>query len=211
MASIENISPAVIKRISRELQKLQQQPPEGIKLIVNEDNITDVQAWIMGPEGTPYEGGNFRIKIVLGADFPNAPPKCYFITKLFHPNVSATGEVCVNTLKKDWKKELGIAHILLTVKCLLIYPNPESALNEEAGRLLLEQYEDYAKHARLMTSIHAAGQKVDFGGAGAKKVEAEVNGGLCVVEKVVVTEVSSKRVVDKKSKVTDKKKTLRRL
>ncbi|KAJ1966974.1 hypothetical protein H4R35_006850, partial [Dimargaris xerosporica] len=43
-----------------------------------------------------------------------------------------------------------------TVKCLLIVPNPESALNEEAGKLLLERYDDYAKHARLMTSIHAA-------------------------------------------------------
>jgi ubiquitin-conjugating enzyme E2 S len=28
-------------------------------------------------------------------------------------------------------------------------------LNEEAGKLLLENYEDYAKHAKLMTSIHA--------------------------------------------------------
>jgi len=34
-------------------------------------------------------------------------------------------------------------------------PNPESALNEEAGRLLLEQYEDYARTAKLFTSIHA--------------------------------------------------------
>jgi ubiquitin-conjugating enzyme E2 S len=37
----------------------------------------------------------------------------------------------------------------------LIAPNPESALNEEAGRLLLEEYEAFAKHAKLFTSIHA--------------------------------------------------------
>ena len=43
----------------------------------------------------------------------------------------------MNTLKKDWKPDLGIKHILLTIKCLLIVPNPESALNEEAGKLLL--------------------------------------------------------------------------
>ena len=35
----------------------------------------------------------------------------------------------------------------------------ESALNEEAGKLLLENYADYAKHARLMTSIHAQPSK----------------------------------------------------
>lgn len=83
------------------------------------------------------------------------PPKGYFVTKIFHPNVSAKGEICVNTLKKDWKPELGIRHVLLTVKCLLINPNPESALNEEAGKLLLEKYEDYCKRAALMTSVHA--------------------------------------------------------
>lgn len=38
---------------------------------------------------------------------------------------------------------------------MLIYPNPESALNEEAGKLLLEAYEEFSKHAKLMTSIHA--------------------------------------------------------
>jgi ubiquitin-conjugating enzyme E2 S len=43
-----------------------------------------------------------------------------------------------------------------TIKCLLIVPNPESALNEEAGKLLLEQYDDYCRRARMMTEIHAA-------------------------------------------------------
>ena len=76
-----------------------------------------------------------------------------FVTKIFHPNVSKLGEICVSTLQKDWKKELGINHILLTIKCLLIAPNPESALNEEAGRLLLEEYDSFFKHARLMTTI----------------------------------------------------------
>lgn len=44
-----------------------------------------------------------------------------------------------------------------TIKCLLIHPNPESALNEEAGRLLLEDYAEYESRARLLTEIHAMG------------------------------------------------------
>ncbi|KAG0195648.1 hypothetical protein BGX28_000922 [Mortierella sp. GBA30] len=150
------ISPAALRKVTRELYALENDPPEGIRLILNEDSLTDIQAWIQGPEGTPYSGGCFRIRIQLSPDFPNSPPKCFFMTKIFHPNVSKQGDVCVSTLKKDWKKELGLRHILLVVKCLLIVPNPESALNEEAGRQLLERYDDYANHARLMTSIHAA-------------------------------------------------------
>ena len=44
---------------------------------------------------------------------------------------------------------------MLTIKCLLIVPNPESALNEEAGKLLLERYDDYCSRAKLFTEIHA--------------------------------------------------------
>ncbi|RKP25123.1 ubiquitin-conjugating enzyme E2s, partial [Syncephalis pseudoplumigaleata] len=143
------------RQLAKELTKLAHHPPEDIRIILNEDRLTDVQAWLRGPEGTPYEGGYFRVKLILKNEFPEVPPIGYFETKIFHPNISTAGEICVNTLKKDWKPTLGIGHVLLTIRCLLIAPNPESALNEEAGRQLLERYEDYAKHARMMTSIHA--------------------------------------------------------
>jgi ubiquitin-protein ligase len=37
----------------------------------------------------------------------------FFLTKIFHPNVAKNGAICVNTLKRDWKAEHGIKHILL--------------------------------------------------------------------------------------------------
>ena len=78
------------------------------KVATNEEDITEVHASIDGPIGTPYADGLFRMKLVLGKDYPQAPPKGFFLTKIFHPNVSSTGEICVNVLKKDWKPDLGI-------------------------------------------------------------------------------------------------------
>jgi len=104
----------------------------------------------------------------------------YFLTRIFHPNIASNGEICVNTLKKDWNPSLGLRHVLTVssigtliwsnpstfiftsylvllifwacwyqvVRCLLIEPFPESALNEQAGKMLLENYEEYARHAR---------------------------------------------------------------
>ncbi|KAG8147294.1 hypothetical protein E2320_000193, partial [Naja naja] len=126
-SNVENLPPHVIRLVYKEVSTLTSDPPEGIKVFPNEEDITDVQVTIEGP------------------DFPASPPKGYFLTKIFHPNVSANGEICVNVLKKDWKAELGIRHVLLV----------ESALNEEAGRLLLENYEEYASRAQLLTEIHA--------------------------------------------------------
>lgn len=108
------------------------------------------------PAGTPYAGGMFRVRLALGREFPAAPPRAYFLTKLFHPNVAAdSGEVCVNTLKRDWRPELGLRHALLALKCLLIAPNADSALNAEAAALLRDRYQDYFARAKLLTDIHA--------------------------------------------------------
>jgi len=97
MSSNENLPPMVIVKLMKEIQQLATNPPEGISIFFSEDNITNLHADIIGPEETPFEGGVFRIKLVFGADFPTAPPKGYFVTKIFHPNVSKTGEICVNT------------------------------------------------------------------------------------------------------------------
>lgn len=144
-----------MRRLMREIGELKKSPPEGIRVQTSEDSLLDVTGIIQGPDGTPYAGGYFKVKFKFTEEFPTAPPKCRFMTKIFHPNVSASGDICVNTLKKDWKSSYGICHILVTVKCLLIYPNPESALDEEAGKLLLENYQSYCDRAKLITSVHA--------------------------------------------------------
>lgn len=86
----------------------------------------------------------------------------FFTTKIFHPNVSKSGEICVNTLKKDWKPDHTLLSILLTIKCLLIVPNPESALNEEAGRLMLEDWDGYTGQAKMYTKVYAMGSGIEF-------------------------------------------------
>lgn len=112
-SNVENLSPQIIRRIAKEMQDLLNTQLEGIKVILNEADVTDIQALIEGPACTPYYGGIFRVKLSLSKDFPQSPPKAFFLTKIFHPNVAANGEICVNTLKKDWKPDLGIKHILL--------------------------------------------------------------------------------------------------
>jgi len=89
-------------------------------------------------------------------DYPENPPKATFKTRIYHPNVEeTTGAVCLETLKRDWDPKLTLKDILVTISCLLIQPNPDSALNAAAGALIQEDYEAFAKQARLMTSIHA--------------------------------------------------------
>ncbi|KAM9038584.1 ubiquitin-conjugating enzyme E2 S isoform X2 [Antechinus flavipes] len=222
-SNVENLPPHIIRLVYKEVTTLTSDPPDGIKVFPNEEDVTDLQVTIEGPEGTPYAGGLFRMKLLLGKDFPAAPPKGFFLTKIFHPNVGANGEICVNVLKRDWTAELGIRHVLLTIKCLLIHPNPESALNEEAGRLLLEDYEEYAARARLLTEIHGGAggpgalraARGGPGGAEAGPAEAGASsssppgpGAEGPMAKKHAGERDKKQAAKKK---TDKKRALRRL
>jgi len=47
-----------------------------------------------------------------------------------------------------------MAHVLGVIRCLLIVPFPESSLNDEAGKLFMESYDEYARRAKLMTNVH---------------------------------------------------------
>lgn len=38
----------------------------------------------------------------------------------------------------------------------MIAPFPESALNEDAGKLLMENYDAYFKHAKILTEVYAS-------------------------------------------------------
>lgn len=66
----------------------------------------------------------------------------------------STGAICVNTLKKDWAAETALTHVLSVIRCLLIVPFPESSLNDEAGKLFMESYDEYSKRALLMADVH---------------------------------------------------------
>ena len=154
------LPPQTMNALYKQELHLKNNPIPGINFIYNENDITDIQAEIEGPVATPYEGGLFRVTIKLLPNFPVVAPKGIFLTKIFHPNISEQGEICVNTLKRDWnQKNWSLSNLFQVIKCLLIIPFPQSALNEEAGKLFMEDYDQFFKIAKMFTQIHAKSNK----------------------------------------------------
>lgn len=50
-SNVENLSPQIIRGVVREMQSLVSDPPEGIKVQINDEDVTDIQAFIEGPSG----------------------------------------------------------------------------------------------------------------------------------------------------------------
>ena len=45
----DSIPASSIRRIAKELNALRSEPPEGIRVVVNEDDISQFTAWVQGP------------------------------------------------------------------------------------------------------------------------------------------------------------------
>lgn len=208
----ENLAPQVISRLMTEIRDLIRTPPEGIEYVENEENsVSEIYATIAGPEETPFYGGRFRMKLVISDEYPSVPPRGFFLTKIFHPNVATNGDICVNTLKRDWNPQVTIKHILQVIRCLLIIPFPESSLNDEAGKLFMESYEEYAARARIMTEVHAITADSKIGKLASSEPEGTNSSSSSTKSGDAVTEEATAVIQQKKKEKDVKKKNMKRL
>ncbi|KAJ5301771.1 Ubiquitin-conjugating enzyme E2 [Penicillium antarcticum] len=148
--------PSNLRRLAADHAALHNDLPPYYLKPSEDDDLSQLDILLTGPPGTPFSEGLWKLHLKMPADYPKSPPKATFRTRIWHPNMEElTGAVCVDTLKRDWQPNLTLRDVLMTISCLLIYPNPDSALNSSAGALLQENYAAFAHQAKLMTSIHA--------------------------------------------------------
>jgi hypothetical protein len=85
----------------------------------HDDDIMEWNAVIFGPDDTPWEGATFKLKMSFTEEYPNKPPKVQFVTKCFHPNVYASGAICLDILQNQWSPIYDIAAILTSIQVML--------------------------------------------------------------------------------------------
>jgi ubiquitin-conjugating enzyme E2 D/E len=113
------------------------------------------EGMILGPTDTPYVGGLFKLEIHFPTDYPFKPPKVLFKTKIYHPNISPSGNICLDILKNQWSPALTIGKVLLSISSLLSDANPKDPLVPEIANIYIENRALYDKNAREWTLKYA--------------------------------------------------------
>ena len=146
------------KRIKKELDEFVKDPPTGCSGgLVNENNIYKWEAMLVGPIGSPYTGGLFKLSIDIPDNYPFKPPKFRFLTPIIHPNINSGGFICLDILNKNWSPVLTISKTILSISSLLCDPNPNDPLDRVAAKIYNEDREKFNKLARNHTLTHALG------------------------------------------------------
>jgi ubiquitin-conjugating enzyme E2 D/E len=121
-----------------------------------DDNLFHWNACILGPEGSPYEGGVFNLDLELPSSYPFKPPVVKFLTKVYHPSVKQdSGEICADLITEKWSPTLNIKWILQVIRSMLEAPTADSPLEPAIGTQLKNDPEAFAAEAAKQTSAYA--------------------------------------------------------
>ena len=121
----------ITPRIQKEIKNLETEQIPGVFITVDEKNLRHFRAAIVGPEGTPYEGGMFNVELFLTEAYPMEPPKVLFRTNIYHPNIDKLGRICLDILKTNWAPSLQVTKVFLSLQALLCSPNLDDPLDEQ--------------------------------------------------------------------------------
>ena len=146
-----------IKRINADLNEILKNPPANCSAgPIDENNIYEWQATIMGPRDSPYQDGIFYLSIIFPSEYPFKPPIVKFITKIYHCNINSKGSICLDILKNEWSPALTISKLLLSICSLMTDPNPDDPLVTEIADLYTNNRTLHDRKAREYTIRHAS-------------------------------------------------------
>jgi len=173
-------------RLAKELKDLTKNPVEGFKVeLANEESLFEWQVWIVGPQGTDYEGGIFKASMTFPEDYPISPPKLKFLCDFWHPNVYPDGGVCISILhtpdpfnpeerpEETWRPIQTVESILVSVCSMLADPNFSSPANVDASVELRKQPDAYRKKIKRLAEKSKGELPKDFVMPKPKKHEVE--------------------------------------
>ncbi|KAI8826264.1 ubiquitin-conjugating enzyme/RWD-like protein [Fimicolochytrium jonesii] len=144
------------RRIEREIRQVLADKTANVHVEVLGDDLCHLRGRLSGPSDTPYAGGTFFVDIVLPGNYPFAPPKMKFETRIYHPNISSvTGAICLDILKDEWSPVLTLKTVLISLQSLLCDAAPDNPQDAEVAKRYISDRAGFDRTATDWTKQYA--------------------------------------------------------
>ncbi|KAL0811663.1 hypothetical protein ABMA28_009113 [Loxostege sticticalis] len=156
------IAGARMARLAREVKNFETKPPWGISCQPEKEDCYDVlTVTLLGPKGSPYEKGTFKLTINIPEKYPFEPPLVKFTTPVYHPNIDKGGRICMDMLKMPpkggWLPTITLETLLVSLQTLLANPNADDPLMMDVANEYKYDIDTFLENARKHTEKHAVG------------------------------------------------------
>ncbi|XP_020509759.1 ubiquitin-conjugating enzyme E2 Z [Labrus bergylta] len=160
----EKASQQCILRIKRDIMSIYKEPPPGMFVVPDPQDMTKIHALITGPFDTPYEGGFFLFLFRCPPDYPIHPPRVKLITTghntvRFNPNFYRNGKVCLSILGTwtgpAWSPAQSISSVLISIQSLMT-ENPyhnEPGFEQERHPGDSKNYNECIRHETMRVAV----------------------------------------------------------
>jgi len=139
-----------------EMSSIKRQSSDIMKLMMSDfevqvgDSPSEFFVKFHGPKDSYYEGGIWKLRVGLPANYPYKSPSIGFCNTIFHPNVDeASGSVCLDVINQAWSPMFELVNVFAVfLPQLLLYPNPSDPLNGAAAALMMKDKKAYETKVR---------------------------------------------------------------
>ncbi|XP_071729656.1 ubiquitin-conjugating enzyme E2 5-like [Rutidosis leptorrhynchoides] len=147
------------KRREMDLMKLMM---GDYKVEMINDGMHEFYVHFHGPADSPYDGGMWKLRVVLPDAYPYKSPTISFFNKIYHPNVDEmTGSVCLDVINQTWSPMFDLVNVFeVFLPQLLLYPNASDPLNGEAAALLMRDKTSYEQRVKEYVEKYAKAEDV---------------------------------------------------
>ncbi|XP_032690418.1 NEDD8-conjugating enzyme UBE2F-like [Odontomachus brunneus] len=150
------------KLLVKEVQEMEQTLPTTCQVSFNDPHRLHEFSLLIVPDEGYWTNGRFYFQIHIPEDYNMAPPKVKCLTKLWHPNISEEGDVCLSILRQSsldgmgWAPTRKLKDVVWGLNSLFTdLLNFDDPLNKDAADQFIKDKESFRSKVKDYVMIYA--------------------------------------------------------